>query len=83
MASTKSPELMRLYNLPQEVEGGLPIHNVTLPGINGKVTVMFHKIDEMSSDCTIEGKSDVVHLPADTPIVYDYETEQYSVAEDA
>jgi hypothetical protein len=83
MADTKSPELMHLYNLPQNVEGGLPVHGVTLPGISEKVTVMFHKIDEMSSDCTVEGRSDVVHLPADTPIMYDYETDQYSVAEDS
>lgn len=72
-------EKLKLYNLPQNVEGGMAIDGVTLPGVSKKVTVMFHKLDDMSSDCTIEGTDKVIHLPADTPLIY--EDGQYSVDE--
>lgn len=74
-------EYMKLYNLPQNVEGGIPVHNVKLPDVLGEVTVLFHKLDELSSDCTIEGTDKVVHLDATTPIVY--ENGEYRVGEKA
>lgn len=72
-------EYMKLYNLPQNIEGGIKIYGSGK--YRGKDAVLlFHRLDEMSSDCTIEGTDHVVHLPADTPIIY--EDGEYRVGEE-
>jgi hypothetical protein len=79
MVDVKPAELMKLYNLPQNVEGGLPIHNVDVDG--KKITILFHHLDGMYSNCTIKGTNKVVHLDATTPIIY--EDGEYRVGEEA
>lgn len=59
---------IKLYNLPQRVEGGLKIHG--LKDDEGKdVVVLFHHLDGMYSYCTVEGTDKIVHLSAITPLV--------------
>lgn len=70
---------IKLYNLPQKVEGGIKIHG--LKDDNKKdIVVLFHHLDGMYSYCTIEGTKKVVHLSASTPLV-ELEDGEYRIDE--
>jgi hypothetical protein len=59
---------IKLYNLPQRVEGGLKIHGLK-DDKDKDIVVLFHHLDGMYSYCTIEGTDKVVHLSASTPLI--------------
>lgn len=81
MTDIKDPEYMHLYNLPQNVKGGIPIHGVKDDRGN-IIVVRFDQLDGMSSHCWVDGTTEITQLKADTPIMYDYATDQYSVVEE-
>lgn len=65
------PAHIKLFNLPQRVEGGIKIHGFRseLEG-SEEQTLRFHHLDGMYSYCTIDGHDDhIVHLSASTPLV--------------
>lgn len=73
-------ESLKLYNLPQRVEGGIPIQG--FKDENGNpIVVLFHHLDGMYSFCTIEGTDKAVHLSASTPLAY--VDGEYHVQEDS
>lgn len=65
------PVHIKLFNLPQRVEGGIRIHGFRSELENsGEQTLRFHHLDGMYSVCTIEGHDDhIVHLSASTPLI--------------
>lgn len=71
---------IKLYNLPQRVEGGIKVHGLKLAD-DKEVTVLFHHLDGAYSYCTIEGDEEkVVHLSASTPLV-ELEGGEYKIDE--
>lgn len=66
------PARIKLYNLPQRVDGGIKIHGFRseLDSSNKEQTLRFHHLDGMYSFCTIEGTEGyIVHLSATTPLI--------------
>lgn len=62
------PHKIKLYNLPQRVEGGIKIYGAK--DENDKdVVILFDHLDGMYSYSTIEGTDKVVHLSASTPLI--------------
>jgi len=66
---------LKLYNLPQRVEGGIKIHGFSSPAVDtpDDVVVLFDHLDGMWANCTIEGDKGedptIVHLHATTPLL--------------
>lgn len=60
---------IKLYNLPQRVKGGVKIHGAYRDGKGKDIPVLFHHLEGMTANCTIEGTNTVINLPADTPLV--------------
>jgi hypothetical protein len=59
---------IKLYNLPQKVEGGVKIHG--LKDKDGKdITILFHHLDGIYSYSTVDGSNEVVFLNATTPLI--------------
>ena len=74
------PAHIKLYNLPQRVEGGIKIHGLKDED-DKDIVVLFHHLDGMYSYCTIDGDEEkVVHLNALTPLV-ELGGDEYKVAE--
>lgn len=64
---------LTVFNLPQNIEGGIKIHGFTSPAINlpdDAVLLFSHTVD-MYGRCTIEGDDDktVVWVHGTTPLV--------------
>lgn len=75
------PHHLKLYNLPQRVEGGIKIHG--FKGDDDKdVVLRFHHLDGMYSYCTVEGTDHIVNLKATTPLV-EMEDGEYKIDEEA
>lgn len=70
---------IKLYNLPQRVEGGIKIHGLQ-DDKKKDIVVLFHHLDGMYSYCTIEGTDKIVHLSASTPLV-ELEDGEYKIDE--
>jgi hypothetical protein len=67
-----APHHIKLYNLPQNIEGGIKIHGFKseLDDSDKELTLRFHHLDGMYSVCSVEGEKDsIVHLSASTPLV--------------
>lgn len=69
----ENPQRIKLYNLPQRVEGGIRIHGYSSPAVNlpeGSV-LLFDYLDGMYANCTVEGLNDgtIIHLHATTPLI--------------
>lgn len=78
MTEAPAPELLKLYNLPQRTENGIPIHGAKAQDSGEDIVLLFHHLDGMYSYCTVqdpEAPNDktgkVVHLSASTPLVYE------------
>lgn len=70
---------VRLYHLPQRIEGGIKING--LKDKKGEdIDLRFHHIDGMYSYCTVEGSDEVIHLSATTELVYEG-NDEYRVEE--
>lgn len=62
--ATKEPYHIRLYNLPQRVEGGIKVLS-----IDGNTTYWFDKLDGMYSNCRVGDTDETIQLSASTPLV--------------
>lgn len=58
------PYHIKLYNLPQRVEGGIKVHSA-----EGDRVYLFDHLDGMYANCQIEGTEDTIMLHAATPLV--------------
>lgn len=76
----KEPYHIKLYNLPQHVEGGIKIHGFVSELSKKEVVLRFHSLDGMYSNCTIDGTTDQVHLSAQTPLV-ELGNDEYKIEE--
>ena len=67
------PHHIKLYNLPQKVEGGILLKGFEEYIAKDKkqtLDLRFHHLDGMYSVCTVEGDEDrVIHLSASTPLL--------------
>ena len=81
------PAHIKLYNLPQRVEGGIKIHGLKDKDDND-IVVLFHHLDGAYSYCTVQNPEapndtdgDVVHLSASTPLV-ELGNDEYKIEEE-
>lgn len=70
---------IKLYNLPQRVEGGIKVHGLK-DDKDKDIVVVFHHLDGMYSYCTIQDTDKLVHLSASTPLV-ELEGGEYKIDE--
>jgi hypothetical protein len=83
----KQPHKIKLYNLPQRIEGGIKIHG--FKNKEGKdITILFHHLDGMYSYCTIQdpeapndSTGEVVHLNAATSLI-EMGNDEYKIDEE-
>jgi hypothetical protein len=72
---------IKVYNLPQNVKGGIKIHGFDSPLYNlpENAVLLFTHLENMDAFCKVEGTGNTISIKADTPIVergdggYDYE----------
>ena len=63
------PHHIRLYNLPQRIEGGILLRGFRAAK-DQTLDLRFHHLDGMFSNCTVDGdESHTVKLDASTPLV--------------
>lgn len=81
--TTSAPERLKLYNLPQRVEGGIKIYGAELVGEEkyDDPVLIFDYLDGMYANCLIEGTNKSVQLSGSTPLVY--EDGKYSIDKEA
>lgn len=72
---------IKLYNVPQNIEGGLKIHGYK-NNRGREIVLRFHHLDDNGSYCTVDGGKKVVNLPADTPLVT-LPDDEYQIDEEA
>jgi hypothetical protein len=72
---------IKLYNVPENIKGGLKIHGFK-DKKGKKIVLRFHHLDGAYSYCTIDGSKKVVNLSASTPLVT-LENDEYQIDEDA
>lgn len=70
---TAAPERLKLYNLPQRVEGGIKIYGAELIGEEqyDNPVLIFDHLDGMYANLQIEGTDKSVQLSASTPLIYE------------
>lgn len=59
------PEELKIYNLPQDVEGGIPI-NGAKDGV-----ILFHNLTDMKANCTFQDGGKPITLAADTKLIHE------------
>lgn len=62
------PHHVKLYNLPQRVEGGIKIHGYANEQ-GEKQVLLYDHLDGMFANLKVEGVGEIVHLQAATPLV--------------
>jgi hypothetical protein len=65
--SDKKPIRIKLYNLPQNIDGGVRIYGHKIKG--EEVELLFHSLDGMHSHCTVDGEDKPIALRAITPLL--------------
>lgn len=75
------PHKLKLYNLPQRVEGGVKIHGCKDHDTDKDIIVLFHNLDGMFANCTVEGTDNPVTLSATTPLI-EMEGGEYKIDEE-
>jgi hypothetical protein len=71
----REPYHIKLYNVPQRVEGGIKIYGYSSPAVNlpDDVVLLFDQLDGMYANCTVEGDEGadptIIHLKATQPLV--------------
>lgn len=75
------PHKLKLYNLPQRVEGGIKIHGCKDHDTDEYITVLFHNLDGMYANCTAEDTGNPVTLSATTPLI-EMGNDEYKIDEE-
>lgn len=74
------PHKIKVYNLPQRVKGGIKIHGAKDTDGND-IVLLFHKMDGMYGQCTIEGSDDSIHLQGAVELI-ELGNDEYKLAEE-
>ena len=64
------PHTLKIYNLPQNVEGGIKIHGFKDPryDLPEDAVLLFSHLENMDAFCKVEGTDNEISIEADMPI---------------
>lgn len=79
---SREPYTIKVYNLPQNIKGGIKIHGFSDPAYDlpEDAVLLFTHLEGMEAFCNVEGTKNQISIDANTKIV-ELGGDEYKVAE--